>query len=101
MGYTTSYWQKERWSRRVADMLTSYELCWNPSLDTWDVKWRVGVECQRRNVHEQAIEENLYMSFTLFYSHFQRHNQLSALAEGWQPNSRTPRPTLIEIPHIR
>ncbi len=82
-------------------MLTSYELCWNPSLDTWDVKWRVGVECQRRNVHEQAIEENLYMSFTLFYSHFQRHNQLSALAEGWQPNSRTPRPTLIEIPHIR
>jgi len=22
-------------------MLTSYELCWNPSLDTWDVKWRV------------------------------------------------------------
>jgi hypothetical protein len=29
-------------------MLTSYELCWNPSLGTWDVKWRVGVECQRR-----------------------------------------------------
>ena len=29
MGYTTSYWQKERWSRRVADMLTSYGL-WNP-----------------------------------------------------------------------
>jgi len=26
----------------------------------------VGVECQRRNVHEQAIEENLYTSFTLF-----------------------------------
>src|SRR5271163_2934159 len=37
MGFTTSYWQKERWSRRVADMLTSYELCWNPSLCTWDV----------------------------------------------------------------
>jgi hypothetical protein len=48
MGYTTSYWQKERWSRRVADMLTSYELCWNPSLGTWEVKWGVGVECQRR-----------------------------------------------------
>src|SRR6267154_2484671 len=31
MGYTTSYWQKERWSRRVADMLTSYELWWNAS----------------------------------------------------------------------
>jgi hypothetical protein len=25
-------------------MLTSYGLCWNPSLGTWDVKWRVGVE---------------------------------------------------------
>jgi hypothetical protein len=29
-------------------MLTSYGLCWNPSLGTWDVKWRVGVECQLR-----------------------------------------------------
>jgi hypothetical protein len=29
-------------------MLTSYERCWNPSLGTWDVKWCVGVECQRR-----------------------------------------------------
>jgi hypothetical protein len=29
-------------------MLTSYGLCWNPSLGTRDVKWRVGVECQRR-----------------------------------------------------
>src|ERR1700747_875429 len=48
MGYTTSYWQKERWSRRVADMLTSYELCWNPSLGTWDVEWRVGGACQGR-----------------------------------------------------
>src|SRR5262249_52956022 len=48
MGYTTSYWQKERWSRRVADMLTSYGLCWNPSLGTLDVKWRVGVESQPR-----------------------------------------------------
>src|SRR5215469_12269886 len=47
MEFTTSYWQKEPWSRRVADMLTSYGLCWNPSLGTWDVKWRVGVECQR------------------------------------------------------
>src|ERR1700751_541932 len=37
MGYTTSYWQKERWSRRVADMHTSYGLCWNPSIGTWDV----------------------------------------------------------------
>jgi len=33
----------ERWSRRVEDMLTSYELCWYHSLGTWDVKWRVGV----------------------------------------------------------
>jgi hypothetical protein len=33
-------------------------------------------------VREQAIEENLYTSFTLFYSHFQRHNRLSALAEA-------------------
>lgn len=33
-------------------------------------------------VREQAIEENLYTSFTLFYSHFQRHNRLSALVEA-------------------
>src|SRR5882762_1887126 len=39
MGFTTSYWQKERWSRRAADTLTSYGLCWNPSLGTWDIKW--------------------------------------------------------------
>src|SRR5215831_1215492 len=36
MGFTTSYWQKERWSRRAADTLTSYGRCWNPSLGTWD-----------------------------------------------------------------
>ena len=42
MGFTTLYWQKERWSRRAADTLTSYELCWNPSLGNWDVNWRVG-----------------------------------------------------------
>jgi hypothetical protein len=42
MGFTTSYWQKERWSRRAADALTSYERCWNPSLGNWDVNWRVG-----------------------------------------------------------
>ncbi len=33
-------------------------------------------------VNEQAIEENLYTSFMLFYSHFQRHNRLNALAEA-------------------
>jgi hypothetical protein len=33
-------------------------------------------------VHEQAIEENLYMSFTLFYFHFHRHNRLNALAQA-------------------
>src|SRR5882724_4303212 len=43
MGYTTSYWQKERWSRRAADTLISYGRCWNPSLGNWDVNWRVGV----------------------------------------------------------
>src|SRR5262249_36943937 len=32
MGFTTSYWQKERWSRRAADTLTSYGRYWNPSL---------------------------------------------------------------------
>src|SRR3954469_21048387 len=42
MGFTTSYWQKERWSRRAADTLTNYELCWNPSL-ALDVNWHVGV----------------------------------------------------------
>jgi hypothetical protein len=33
-------------------------------------------------VHELAIEENLYTPFTLFYSHFQRHNRMSTLAEA-------------------
>src|ERR1700722_19629501 len=33
-------------------------------------------------VHEQVIEENLYTSFTLFSSHFQRHNRLNALADA-------------------
>ena len=33
-------------------------------------------------VHEQAIEENLYTSFTLFSSDFQRHKRLNALAEA-------------------
>jgi hypothetical protein len=42
MGFTTSYWQKERWSRRAADTLTSYARCWNPSLGNWDANWRVG-----------------------------------------------------------
>src|SRR6185369_10638994 len=43
MGVTTSYWQKERWSRRAADTLTSYGRCWNPSLGNWDVNRRVGI----------------------------------------------------------
>src|SRR5215471_13419262 len=42
MGFTTSYWQKERWSRRAADTLTSYGRCWNPSLGNRGVNWRVG-----------------------------------------------------------
>jgi hypothetical protein len=33
-------------------------------------------------LHKHAIEENLCTSFTLFYSHFQRHNRLNALAEA-------------------
>src|ERR1700722_5771926 len=44
MGFTTSYWREERWSRRAADTLISYGRCWNPSLGNWDVNWRVGVE---------------------------------------------------------
>src|ERR1700731_4306502 len=76
-------------------------------------------------VHEQAIEENLYTSFTLFYSHFQRHNRLSALAKALRsqtatttyahprcgrsaedgssrvplPSGRTPRPFAVRVPH--
>src|ERR1700729_1450290 len=51
MGFTTSYWQKERWSRRAADTLTSYGRCWNPSLGNWDVNWRVDAGCQRRALY--------------------------------------------------
>src|ERR1700741_4336035 len=43
MGLTTSYWQRDRGSRRAADTLISYGRCWNPSLGNWDVNWRVGV----------------------------------------------------------
>src|SRR5579859_996123 len=42
MGFTTSYWLEERWSRRVGDTLTSYGRCWNHSFGNWDVNWRVG-----------------------------------------------------------
>jgi hypothetical protein len=38
-------------------MPTSYELCWNPSLGSWEVKWRVGVECQRLQAC-QTVEVN-------------------------------------------
>src|ERR1700678_2781960 len=31
MGFTTSYWLEERWSRRAADTLISYGRCSNPS----------------------------------------------------------------------
>src|SRR5437868_10381257 len=41
MGFTTSYWQKERWSHRAADTLTSYGRSWNPSLGNWNVNWSV------------------------------------------------------------
>jgi hypothetical protein len=44
-------------------MLTSYELCWNPSLGTWDVKWRVGVECQRRKVLASILTNALVESY--------------------------------------
>src|SRR6266849_4782477 len=38
MGFTTSYWQKERWSRRAADTLTSYGRCWKPNPGNWGFK---------------------------------------------------------------
>jgi len=40
-------------------MLTSYGRCWNPSLGTRDVKWRVGVECQRRNEFGSCLDPDL------------------------------------------
>src|SRR5436305_1753264 len=44
MGFTTSYWQKERWSRRAADTLTSYGRCWKPNPGNWDLNWRAILE---------------------------------------------------------
>ena len=61
------------------------------------------MECQRRNVHEQAIEENLYTSFTLFYSHFQRHNRLNALAEALAAKRlplHTPTQDAVDLPKM-
>jgi len=54
-------------------------------------------------VHEQAIEENLYTSFTLFYSHFQRHNRLSALAEALAAKRlplHTPTQDAVDLPKM-
>ena len=69
-------------------MLTSYERCSladaeGEAVDGGDptgFRFKT-LPTQELLVHEQAIEENLYTSFTLFYSHFQRHNRLNALAE--------------------
>src|SRR5215472_6335347 len=54
MGFTTSYWQKEQWSRRAADMLTSYARCWNPSLGNWDVNWSEFRSAQQPNTQHQG-----------------------------------------------
>ena len=54
-------------------------------------------------VHEQAIEENLYTSFTLFYSHVQRHNRLSALAEALAAKRlplHTPTQDAVDLPKM-
>src|SRR6202045_874769 len=54
-------------------------------------------------VHEQAIEENLYTSFTLFYSHFQRHNRLSTLAEALAAKRlplHTPTQNAVDLPKM-
>src|SRR5215467_10533752 len=49
MGFTTSYWQKERWSRRAADTLTSYGRCWNSSLGNREVNRRSAWNTSRQN----------------------------------------------------
>ena len=54
-------------------------------------------------VHEQAIEENLDTSFTLVYSHFQRHNRLSALAEALAAKRlllHTPTQDAVDLPKM-
>src|SRR5277367_2566224 len=54
-------------------------------------------------VHEQAIEENLYTSFTLFYSHFRRQNRLSALAEALAAKRlplHTPTQDAVDLPKM-
>src|SRR5689334_19950670 len=59
MGFTTSYWQKERWSRRAADTLTSYGRCWNRSLGNWEVNWRVGVLSEEQTPQVIVFSEKL------------------------------------------
>jgi hypothetical protein len=54
-------------------------------------------------VHEQAIEENLYTSFTLFYSHSQRQTRLSTLAEALAAKRlplHTPTQDVVDLPKM-
>ena len=57
MGFTTSYWQKERWSHRAADTLTSYERCWNPSLQVSEPAEAAGVERKLLEVISHPLHE--------------------------------------------
>src|ERR1700761_8417970 len=41
MGFTTSCWLEERWSRRAGDTLIGYGRCWNRSIGNGDVNWRI------------------------------------------------------------
>jgi hypothetical protein len=68
MGFTTSYWQKERWSRRAADTLTSYELCWNPSLGNWMSPWNTSREddpAAVRLIQQHPVKKIDFGSFIL------------------------------------
>src|SRR5580704_10391636 len=61
LGFMTSYWQKERWSRRAADTLTNYGRCWNPSLGNWDVNLKAvpSRSCQVSFTDAEGIEHSI------------------------------------------
>src|SRR5215469_6484729 len=75
MGFTTSYWQKKRWSRRAADTLTSYGRCWNPSLGNCDVNWRIGV------LREEQTPQVIVFSGRVSEEEEEEENVLSEFAE--------------------
>ena len=87
MGFTTSSWQKEQWSRRAGDTLTSYGRYWNPSLGNWMQigvsAWNAAAKMMR--FHKRAQDCWLQKQFFLQRSFAAALSQTAPL-EGISPD---------------